>query len=194
MKSYLLWLFLGVLPLFSAGQTTASLEETFYNLPINSSRDKIREQILSNNRFTETGKLDTSFLGFNNNSYLGYVVHTNLPPTFKVDSATIELTWGYGMFTKPRSKGKNLTFIRLQYFVSDSLTSYALAKMLWDRHKSLSSDTFDVTVGLKEYNNFSYGKKVNLKRKQYLPSLSVLQQEYNNKVFVVRLEYERLGN
>lgn len=185
---------MGTLPLFGFAQTTASLEETFYNLPITSSREKIREQLLTNNQFTETGKLDTSFFGFNNNSYLGFIVQNNLPSIFKVDSATIELTWGYGMFTKPKSKGKNLTFIRLQYFFSDSLTSSALAKLLWDRHKSISSDTFDVTVGRKEDNNFSYGKKVNLKQKKYLPTLSVMQQEFGDKVFAVRLEYERFGD
>lgn len=170
-----------------------TLKESFYNLPINSSRSKIKGQIISDMRFVDSEKLDTSFLGFNNNSYLGRITKCDVPAAFKIDSASIELTWGYGM-GKPYTKGYSLTIIRLSYFVSDSITSATLANMFWDRHKSISSDTFEVTVGRKQDNNFSYGKKIKINRRKYLPTFSVLQQKYADKIFAVRLEYERFGD
>lgn len=194
MKRIILWLFFGSVPLCGITQKIVSLEESFYNLPINSSRKIIRSQLITDPRFKESGKLDTSFLGFNNYSFLGNIVQINLPSTFKVDSATIELTWGYGMLTKSKSKGRHLTFIKLEYFVPDSLSSSNLANLLWDRHKKITSDTFDVTVGRKEDNNYSYGKRLKISRRKYLPIFSVLQQKYSDGVFAIRIEYERYDN
>lgn len=193
MKSHLLCILLLGVYLVSSGQRTTSIEESFYGLSINSPRNKIKAQILVDSRFSDNKKLDTSFLGFNNNSYYGDIISNNLPSTFAVDSATIELTWGYGMM-KPYKKGHSLSFLKLAYFVSDSLTSSTLAKMFWDKHKTMSSDTFQVTVGRKEDKNFCFGNKVKLKRKKYLPTLCVLQQELDNKSYVVRIEYERFGD
>lgn len=191
MKLILIWMFGVGIPMFTIGQSSI-LKSTFYDLPINASRKKIKTQIISDTRFAERPDSDTSFFSSFNQSYYGTItVDDSLP--FKIDSATIELTWGYGMFTKSKSKRHDLTFIKLNYFVADSATSHAFAAELWNRHKHLSSDTFDITVGRREDNNFSYGKKVCLKPKKHLPSLSILQQERNNNVFVVEVEYERFG-
>jgi hypothetical protein len=194
MMRHLIWICVLGCPFLSLGQSTKNIEATFYGLPINASRNKLKTQLILDSRFSEKPNSDTSlFLGYHN-SYWRNLVQHNLPTAFKIDSATIELTWGYGMFTKQRKKGHDLTFIKLKYFVSEIAISNELAKYFWNRHKNISSDTFDITVGRKEDNNFSYGKQVKIKRKKYLPTLSILQQEYNNKVFVVLVEYERLGN
>jgi len=193
MKIHLLWILFITFSSISNGQTKIKLTESFYNLPINSSRSKIKDQIISDKRFINTENLDTSLLLFNNNSYLGYITDYNLPTGFEIDSASIELTWGYGM-NKMHKRNHNLTFIRLTYFVTDSVTSSALANMFWNRHKSISSDTFEVTIGRTQDNNLSYGNKINIKSGKYLPTLSVLQQKYTDKTFAVKLEYERLGD
>ena len=98
MKLLSILFFLLSLPFFDLAQSYTGLNRIFYGLPINDSRLKIKTKLTSDERFLEKANSDSSFFDSYKNTYFGSIGRHSLPTQISIDSATIELTWGYGMF------------------------------------------------------------------------------------------------
>lgn len=187
MKPHALWNLIFFLPLVGLGQSQADLITTFYDLPLNHSRLKIKKQIISDHRFSAIAK-DSSFNNSDGNLYSGNIIQHNLPSGFQIDSANIILTRGY------QDKNKKLTIIRLYYYVPNQTTSDSLMTWLWNKVKTISYDTSRANISNNDTHFSEQEIRIKMKRRKYLPQVGIVQQVYSQKTFIVSIEYERSGN
>jgi len=96
-----------------------------YNIPTQLSSSQIRNYLLADERFENRQSNDTINSAFFEATYWGRILRIELPNSSKVDSSSIELTFGLGTVSVFNEKTKTYSgrykILNFEYFFSDSM-------------------------------------------------------------------------
>jgi hypothetical protein len=189
---YLLLLFVQLLPSAGFAQKKKEVIKTlFYNLPIDLTGQNLVQELNNNPTFTKLKSIDSSSTAFGYN-YLGSINLKDFPSSLKKpESATLKLTGslGYMVDSKKDYESSDLT---VEYLFTSEELAETYFTYAWDKLKSLAKDTSDAQFGLRDEEDFSYGKSIKLIKRKMLPEIYVLKREFGNKMYV-SIIYRREG-
>ena len=169
------------------------LKSVFYDLPINKSRKEIISTLKKDHRFTEINIPDTAtYISMLGESYSGVINKPNFPEICKgIDSAFIEITWGYSVSKK---KNGHTTYLKLKYKFNNKMNADKAFDFYWYKIKNISKDTSEIGIGYRDKPGYLHGKQVYLKHKDRLRAVVVARNDdYENSPVIV-IEYTRWGN
>jgi hypothetical protein len=188
MKLLLLAFFGIALTFNSNGQIPKEFGYWFYNLPIIENPDKVFDVVSKDARFiSKSAAIETAnTYNFGEHTYWGRIVNVNLPDSLnKVDSSSVELTWG-NMFNIEQRKSRktysgNLKILRIEYFTRDSLIINRLYDIV---DKQLSQNFLQkgyIESGSKETTSWGTGIEIiYVNDKKHLQKLTILKNAYKN--------------
>ena len=180
----------------SIGQVPKEFNYWFYNLPIIENPESVFDIVSKDRNFISkrtSDSLEYFYLG--GHTYFGQILKLNLPDSLNnVDSSSIELTWGFLSNTGQKNSSKtysgNFKILRLEYFITDSLTIDKLFDLADKQLSKNSMQNYYTEVGNKGTTDFGIGNEITYaNNKKHLQKLTILKKTYLNNSKSLCLEF-----